>query len=32
MTSIFEILKDRLLVDMVDAAREAYIEDEEEDE
>ena len=32
MTNIFEILKDRLLDDMVDAVREAYIEDEEEDE
>lgn len=32
MTNIFEILKDRLLDDMVDAAREAYIEGEEEDE
>ena len=32
MTNIFEILKDRLLDDMVDAAREACIEDEEEDE
>lgn len=31
MTNIFEILKDRMLNDMVDAAREAYIEDEEDE-